>query len=364
MTTKYLYDYLSAAVPDVIQVLDVTPTTIDETFSKSQRRIGGDDLSEIVYSFSDSPILTATMRWDVRNASDSGIIFDFWLDSNKANGAANKFIWTHPHDGYNYVARMSSNISRGIMMPGLFQPSDLALHVIGYIESGYYLNFDNKTGGFTAGNIIYGVTSEASATIEAADNINDRLLLTDIIGTFQDDEIIYETSYSDEILTDPNIELWVGDDPDYWGDYGSPTVVKESSTVQSGSYSLKFTVNSEYDGVQTALPAGELELTPGCFYISSFYIYGDGTNGVLARFVMVNGGTSYEYFSDMGAGDDYIPAASWTQHSLIFYNENGTSGGLQIIGDTGENTGTHYVDTTSLKKITNAALVNGTLTSL
>ena len=66
------------------------------------------------------------------------------------------------------------------------------------------LNFDAQTGSFTATNTITGATSGATATIQSVVDAGatGTLTLSNVIGTFQDDEVIYESALGAELLTD------------------------------------------------------------------------------------------------------------------------------------------------------------------
>lgn len=360
MPAKEMYDYLSAVVPDSTYTLNVKPANIIETVSKSQEPIKGDDLSELVLSFTDSPIFSVILNFNVKDISDSGTVFDFWLDSGKGNGAANKFLWYHPHDGYTYVVRFHSTISRGIITNNIFKPSDVTMRVFGYLESTHYLRYTGLSGSFSVGDTVYGMDSGASATIEIVDSTNSKFWLTSVSGTFQDGETIYTDDYGSELLTDPNIESWTGDNPDYWSDVNTPTVTDETGIVQSGSHSLKFVIDSAYDGVNSEL----VTIESTSFYLASFYLYGDGTNYLIARMQLENGATAYEYFSGMVDGAHYVPPASWTQHSLAFSANGKTGAIISLLAETGETAGTHYIDSASIKKITTYASADGSNVSL
>ena len=86
----------------------------------------------------------------------------------------------------------------------------------------YVLSFDAQTGSFTAGNTIIGATSGATATIVGVYQSGGvgYLYLTDIVGVFQDDEIIYESALGSEIVT--NGDFATGDGTG-WTDAGSGT---------------------------------------------------------------------------------------------------------------------------------------------
>jgi len=216
-------------------------------------------------------------------------------------------------------------------------------------DSMYKLKFDAQTGSFTPGNTITGATSGATATIVAVYQSGGigYLYLSNISGTFQDDEIIYVASYGAELITNGDMELDAN-----WNNWNTPTLNERSvEQAHGGTYSRKFTGNSQYDGIMS----DTIILTVGNLYISTFWLYGDATNEVNARIV----GIASQSFPGMSDGGNYIPPTEWTQHTLVFQCDavgNTFKCGL----DKGETAGTHYVDDVSLKQITNAALANGT----
>jgi len=217
------------------------------------------------------------------------------------------------------------------------------------------LAFDAQTGSFTAGNTLYqtvdGVTASATIVFVDDDGTTGNLFLDSISGTFTNDEIIYESAVGSELVTNGDCELDAN-----WTNCATPTLNERSNEqAHGGTYSRKFTGDAAYDGIQNNTAA----VTGDSFYISTFWLYGDGTNEVSGS---IYHGGDYANFLGMGNTEDYIPPASWTQHTVRWQAKTGaTSCSLFVRLDAGETTGTHYVDDYSTKQITNAALANGVL---
>ena len=106
-----------------------------------------------------------------------------------------------------------------------------------YEVSNQYLNFDDGDGTFVAGQTLTGLTSGATATIDRVvyDTVSSgKLILSNISGTFQDDEEIYQDVYGDECLTDTGFANWTTDDLDDWTESGESGNDPEISEVGTG----------------------------------------------------------------------------------------------------------------------------------
>ncbi len=134
-----------------------------------------------------------------------------------------------------------------------------------------------------------------------------------------------------------------------WSGNSTPSVNELSTKqVHSGSYSRKFTIDSEYDGIQSDI----FNCTSGKYYRATFWLYGDGTSELFARIRNSTGsGTGYFYFDGMGAGDSYTPSAAWTRHTFDFLCDSTGEHKIQFIGDVGITSGTHYIDDVTIQEI-------------
>ena len=213
------------------------------------------------------------------------------------------------------------------------------------------LSFDASTGSFTAGNTITGATSGATATIVKVEQAASEgtLHLTDVVGTFQNNEIIYEASYGDEMLAVPDMEA----DTD-WTNWGTPTTHERSTDQKhAGTYSRKLVGNSDADGM-----VDEVTTEVGCFYIASGWLYISALTATSATLALLRSDTSayYDYTAETTTG-------SWQQQASMVYQAL-TTGTYVVSAQQGAGAATWYCDDLSHKKITNAALANGTLSTL
>ena len=185
------------------------------------------------------------------------------------------------------------------------------------------LGYDAQTGTFTVGNIITGATSGATAVI--FEDTGTFLYLTNIVGTFQDDEIIYESALGDELIPDTTCAT------DFF------------DTKQTGW--THDAVNDEYDcdGSQPGWSyLMEAILSSGSFYKIVFTIKNYFAGNVFA-YTTAQTGT---YRTSDGTFTDYLIGGGGNPTRFYVYGDD------DFIGS---------VDDISVKQITNAALVNGVL---
>lgn len=336
MAAKYLYNYLSGAAPDVLYKLSVNPSSIEESASKNQVVRRFDDLSEEVISLSDTPYFYVSLSYNIKSESDSGTIFDFWVDENKANGLKNKFLWDHPHDGYTYVVKFGTGLSRSLITPTIFRPASVVLRVFGYITAEYYLAYDGLVTSFTVGKTIYGGSSGATAVIESIDTENSRLFLTSINGAFTNNEIICEENFGNELITNSKFTDWTGDNPDDWIVY-----FEDANNYVTESSSKCRIVSDNSQPVQTL----QQVLTEGEFYFVSV----ECTDAA--------SGSSYVYM-----GNDYKFSINTVQtYSGVYQCGAANDAFVLAMGGACDIT----IDNVSVKKILGGhATANGTLTAI
>ena len=215
-----------------------------------------------------------------------------------------------------------------------------------------YLSYDNGTGTFTAGNTLIGASSGATATIASV--TASQLELSHITGTFLDNEIIYEASYGSELLSNTGFETAGAGGADVFANYtesaSDGAIADEGSLVYGGSHACKLTQGVS---LATQINADAITVVSGSFYIFSLWARGDGTYS--GRYSISN--------DDPNAGviDTSITAASYTQVTHAFQTSS-TSTAIYLF-PANTSGAIVYFDDLSVKKITNAALVNGVLTS-
>ena len=195
------------------------------------------------------------------------------------------------------------------------------------IYNEYSLSYDSQTGVFTVGNVVYGETSGAYATIRRIDRIGSTtgtLYLQDITGTFQDNEVIYEATYEDELLIN--------------GTFATDSDWNKTANVTIAGDEAIFTAAAQYEYISTHYEQDD-PCTAGYFYKMTF----DVTNHSSGCIILFD--------KTVGAGDgSYSYHMQATSAYVDYY------AGLDGVN-------TFHIDNVSCKKITNAALANGIVQS-
>lgn len=156
---KEIWDFLSSTtvIPDYNGILDIKRAVdITEDGVKNQIVHIGDDNSEEVISLSDESVFYVNIGWDGLTESESGTIYDYYHDTDKGNGMANSFEWTHYNenpDPHNYVVRFASSVPRvinkgmsaihsmtGVKLKILGRPADFGERVFGLMDDPRLLN--------------------------------------------------------------------------------------------------------------------------------------------------------------------------------------------------------------------------------
>jgi len=129
------YDYLTTISPDYsATTLSVTPQGIMyEDGSKNVIVHRGDDRSRQSIIFSSDSIIYARLTWTALSRSDSGTIFDFYHDPNKACAQARSFKWAHPTDSHTYVVYFASTLSRFKQNASIYGFNGIILELSGRI---------------------------------------------------------------------------------------------------------------------------------------------------------------------------------------------------------------------------------------
>ena len=203
-------------------------------------------------------------------------------------------------------------------------------------ETIYPLKFDSKTGHFSIGSVVYGGTSGAYGTVVRVtyNETNGIVWLKDISGTFQNNEIIYEATYENELLTNGDFANWTGDDPDDW------TVIEAGDATSNITENPTGQCQIISDGTLTSI-AQDPTSEDGEFYRAATEIK-TATSGSI---VIQVEGEELGTYSTTGTKEVVAQADGITMNTTFK-----RSGATNIT-----------IDNCSVKRITNAALVNGTI---
>ena len=209
-----------------------------------------------------------------------------------------------------------------------------------------YLEFDEQTGSFSVGDTIIGYESGATCTVDVAVNGTAGAFFTsDRVGDFIDNEIIYKASYEGELVTNGNMELDAN-----WLDNGTPTTNERSDEqANGGTYSRKFVGDSDSDGVYQIVTS-----EANAYYTFDAYAYISAlTASGLSCWILNSGATDTIRFENITTTGEFVNTSGIVQS---------TDTGLKLVFcQNGAGAITAYIDDVSVKKITNAALVNGTI---
>jgi len=139
---------------DYAQTLSVTPTRVlPKRFYRNHKEYRFHGPAVDIYHLSDT-LIDAEMQWDNITDADRSTIFDWYHDSNKANGSAKTFYWAHPRDNEVFETRFLTPIMT-VFEPGLKSIDKVLLRLhenLGqaysdytdmslYVESGTYMLF-------------------------------------------------------------------------------------------------------------------------------------------------------------------------------------------------------------------------------
>lgn len=133
MAAKEIYDYVSTISADYNFAIGILPQgVVTEESNKNQVVHLGVDGSEERISYGTASIFYISIGWNVLSESDSGTIFDWYNDPNKANGMQRsfKYVWG---DGHTYVVRFDSPLPRSGQAMSRMGITGVRLKVLGRI---------------------------------------------------------------------------------------------------------------------------------------------------------------------------------------------------------------------------------------
>ena len=224
------------------------------------------------------------------------------------------------------------------------EPGGYCNHMVAGSAPKDTLWFDNQTGSFTATNTITGASSGATATISDVqdDGSTGILYLTSVVGTFQDDEIIYESSFGADLFDagagtfDAGTYSWIA--------YGTNTIANDSN-------SLKVTYDNHSQGAYLSL-RDAYDMTAN-LVVGSFYI--------LTGEAKVNSGSVNVVTSQNSGYYDFenITDTNFAVFTLFLQAETTINDYIRFgLMGAGQEV---WLENLVFKQITNAALANGTV---
>jgi len=139
MAAKEMWDYLTATAANSTSLLDVKPQgVIVESGFKNATIHTADDNSEQRVAWSNKTVFTATLQFNLFNASDMGTVFDYYHSTALGNGITRSFRWLHGStvgDGHTYTVRFASHPSRSISIENFHGMQNVALRILGRATS-------------------------------------------------------------------------------------------------------------------------------------------------------------------------------------------------------------------------------------
>ncbi len=211
-----------------------------------------------------------------------------------------------------------------------WNPQELAINQIGY---------NSQTGTFTVGNTLVGGTSGATATIDAVVDLGGgegTLSLSSITGVFLSDEIIYEASYGSELITNGDFTNWTGDDPDGW------TLL---FTEDANNYVTEVAGKARFYSSDVLVNVGIKQLI---LEAGSFYLYSIDVTEIISGIPGLWNDDWIARFYSIGTFTGTFRCNTYSDFDILL----------------GLTTGDWTVDNVSVKKITNAALASGGISSV
>jgi len=227
------------------------------------------------------------------------------------------------------------------------------------------LAYDNQTGVFTVGNTVTGATSAATGVVvrnTIHTSTTGILYLKTISGTFSDNEIIYESAVSAEYITDSDNQDFTDGTINEWVVVatGGTGVCEYEGTDPGAEKVMEIrATNADNTALYGTLPTTQMTaFANGNFIVVSANIYlpsGNTNNNIAMAFASMDTSAGY---SDTGLDKDEWHSIS---HYFRFTGTDVTGLLTFSFGSAPANGDILYVDEISVKKVTNAALANGTL---
>jgi len=129
-----LKDYLTQKTADyTAEQLNITPQrTMPVSPVENQSILKADDGSVTPIELHSNNYFDVQVQWDVLSETDANTIFDFFMNSSKANRFMYTFEWPHPTDENTYIVRFITNISKTVKPGNIRSVAQITLRVEGY----------------------------------------------------------------------------------------------------------------------------------------------------------------------------------------------------------------------------------------
>ena len=211
-----------------------------------------------------------------------------------------------------------------------------------------YIKFDAQTGGWTATNTVTGATSGATAVIKEIqdDGTTGVLELVQVVGTFQDNEIIYESALGEELVAN--------------GGFAANTIgwTPGNCTLSSAAGGqIGNCLKALLPNASVGWGGQEVTVETSKFYRIAFFHHGQAGTGDEC-----NGGIDIDSAAFASTGNlinsGSLIDADWVERNYIL-EAISTSFFLTFWTNCGTQFDYTLWDEISVKVITNAALING-----
>ena len=233
-------------------------------------------------------------------------------------------------------------------------------HMVAGVSGIDSLNFDAQTGSFTPTNTITGASSGATATILSVtdDGTTGILYLTSVVGTFQDNEIIYESALGSELITTQNDRDFSSETIGNWilSTNGTGTLLYDGANPGAEKVG-KLTSAGDEAWLSAALQGQHIDATSEGAHKLQLNAYVPAGNTKKELKLIFYSGSGHTLLTQTLSGD------TWTELTGYFYAnaDLGSADSVQLSIYSATAGDIVYYDDVSVKQITNAALANGTV---
>jgi hypothetical protein len=308
------------------------PTSADSWWDKTNCTI--DDSGGIVADSTDSESKEVRATSVVVNPTNETYLFQV-----KVLKGAKNFVRLRSWNATDGAKNAFFDLDNGIEGPSDANPP-VDSGMSGPDSEGYYTCWIVST--VTASSHFYinpsATSGAAGVAFAAADTTNPLIYVKEIML----EEVPSDLALGDELVTNGDMELDAN-----WTDFNTPTTRERSSTqAHAGTYSQKFTVDAQYEGVRQDNDS-KYTVVAGNWYKVVVWVYPDDTTTVL---VAIKKGDN----SGDDAGGTYTGLTQDDWNEITIYYQAAASGSLAyvyVLSPAVTSSGTWYVDDVSVKEV-------------